>query len=81
MEGAFDVTHRLDTLLGMIGQKWPNNLPKPVDPLDNTILARAQSLLTGAPIGVCPPLTIEQARDVLAWHELTRTVDAARGIA
>ena len=61
--------------------KWPNNLPQPVDPLDNTIMARAQSILTGALIGVCPLLTVEQSRDVIAWHELQRLADVARSVA
>lgn len=39
------------------------------DPLDNTLIARAQSALTGTELGVCPPLEIEQARDVLAWFD------------
>lgn len=37
------------------------------DPSENDEIARAQSLLTGREFGVCPPLTIRQARDVLAW--------------
>jgi hypothetical protein len=47
--------------------KWPSRLAAPVDPLDTFRCARAQSLLTGGEIGVCPPLPIEQARDVLRW--------------
>jgi hypothetical protein len=42
-------------------------LAPPVDPLETTIRARAQSLLSGGLIGQCPPLTLDQARDVLRW--------------
>lgn len=47
--------------------KWPERLAPPVDPLETTLCARAQSLLTGGELGVCPPLPITQARDVLRW--------------
>lgn len=41
----------------------------PVSGADNFNMARAQSLLTGELIGgVCPPLTPQQAADVLRWH-------------
>jgi hypothetical protein len=34
------------------------------------IQIRAQSILTGTDyLRQCPPLTLEEARDVLAWHE------------
>lgn len=48
-------------------RKWPSQLSAPVDPLETTLCARAQSLLTGGELGVCPPLPITQARDVLRW--------------
>jgi hypothetical protein len=41
----------------------------PVSGGDNFNMARAQSLLTGNLLGgVCPPLTPNQAADVLRWH-------------
>ena len=44
-------------------------LAAPVDPLETVARARAQSLMTPTPRGgACPSLTIEQARDVLAWY-------------
>lgn len=49
------------------GKPWPGALAAPVDPLETTLCARAQSLLTGGEMGVCPPLKPHQARDVLAW--------------
>ena len=50
------------------GVKPWERLSAPVDPLDNVHIARAQSILSGPELGVCPPLTAEQARDVLNWH-------------
>lgn len=49
------------------GGKW-QPLSAPVDPQETLLRSRAQSILSGGEIGQCPPLTIEQARDVLAWH-------------
>jgi len=50
--------------------KWPSELPPPIFPEETLIRQRAQSALTGSLIeGVCPPLSIDQARDVLAWYE------------
>jgi hypothetical protein len=44
-------------------------LSEPVDPLDTLARMRAQSILTPTPRGgICPPLTADQARDVLAWY-------------
>ena len=60
---------------------WPL-LPAAIDPYETMAIQRAQSLLTGPtlaigrgvdehgnkePTGSCPPLTIDQARDVLRW--------------
>lgn len=60
---------------------WPCDLGRPVDPIENTIRARAQSILTGSLIGgVCPPLTIEQARTVIAWHQPITYLDTKRGM-
>jgi hypothetical protein len=47
---------------------WPNNLSAPVDPMETHDRMRAQSILSGPIIGQCPPLTLEQARDVLRWY-------------
>lgn len=49
-------------------KRWPANLGAPPDPLENVIRYRAQSILTldGA---AGPLLPIEQARDVVAWHD------------
>ena len=49
------------------GGKW-ESLSAPVDPQETQIRIRAQSILSGPELGVCPTLTIEQARDVLAWY-------------
>lgn len=48
--------------------RWPCDLGRPVNPLDATVQMRAQSILTerGAP---GPLLPIDQARDVVRWHE------------
>lgn len=47
-------------------------LAEPVDPLESTLRYRAQSLLAGMRYrdGSTNPdtLTLDQARDVLAWH-------------
>lgn len=47
--------------------RW-GQLSAPVDPADTLICMRAQSALSGPELGQCPPLTVEQARDVLAWY-------------
>jgi len=58
---------------------WPCDLGRPVDPIENTIRARAQSILTGPLIGgVCPVLSIEQARTVIAWHRPIAYLDMTR---
>lgn len=58
-------------------QLW-GRLSAPVDPAHDLIIMRAQSYLSGsllaserAPGGACPPLTLAQACDVLAWAGLT----------
>ena len=43
-------------------------LSAPVDPADTLLCMRAQSALSGPELGQCPPLTVEQARDVMAWY-------------
>lgn len=36
---------------------------------ESAICVRAQSILTPTPRGgACPPLTLDQAKDVLAWY-------------
>lgn len=45
---------------------WPL-LPAAVDPRETRTIMRAQSILSGPLIGACPPLTAEQAADVLKW--------------
>lgn len=41
---------------------------RPYFPNDNGVIMRAQSLLTGSLIGgQCPPLTKDQALDVIRW--------------
>ena len=43
-------------------------LSAPVNPDETLLCMRAQSALYGPLIGQCPPLEVEQARDVLAWY-------------
>lgn len=52
---------------------WPLFTSAPTRPEETQIRMRAQSLLSGSIIGgQCPPLTLEQAQDVLRWAgELT----------
>ena len=52
-------------------QPWPSELQTPTDPMDNVLRYRAQSILSGSLLGgtACPPLTTEQAADVLRWAE------------
>lgn len=53
------------------GAAW-GMLSAPVDPKETQIRIRAQSYLSGPLIdGVCPTLTLSQARDVLAWAGIT----------
>jgi hypothetical protein len=47
---------------------WGRQAP-PIFPHETADMMRAQSILSGGEIGQCPPLTLDQARDVLAWHE------------
>lgn len=42
-------------------------LSAPINAEDTRLMYLAQSLLTGPEIGVCPPLTLDQAIDVLRW--------------
>lgn len=44
-------------------------LAAPVLPEETQLRMRAQSILSGGEIGQCPPLTLDQARDVLAWYQ------------
>lgn len=46
--------------------RWPSNLGEPINPLDNTIIARAHSLLHGL-VRDASGLTPNQARDVVSW--------------
>lgn len=47
--------------------QW-SNLSQPINALDATTIARAQSILTvDGKVG--PMLPVEQATDVVAWHE------------
>jgi hypothetical protein len=55
-------------------RRW-GALSAPVDPDETMRCMRAQSILTGSliagdlcPSGACPPLTLDQANDVLAWY-------------
>lgn len=53
--------------------KW-EQLSAPIYAADNVAIQRAQSLLTGSLLGgVCPPLTPEQAKDVLNWAQTAPT--------
>lgn len=51
---------------------WPL-LAAAVRPNETQAIMRAQSILSGPLIGACPPLTIEQAHDVLRWAGETLT--------
>ncbi|MFK2876935.1 hypothetical protein [Rhodanobacter hydrolyticus] len=42
-------------------------LSAPVDPEETRQRYLAQSLLSGPEIGQCPPLSLDQALDVLRW--------------
>ena len=44
------------------------HLSAPVDPADTLLCMRAQSILSGAELGQVHDLTLDQARDVVAWH-------------
>lgn len=44
-------------------------LSSPVDPSDTLLCMRAQSALSGPELGQVHDLTIDQARDVLAWFD------------
>lgn len=54
--------------MAQVAARWPSRLADPVFPHDTLIRYRAQSILTepGAP---GPLLPIDQARDVVRWHE------------
>jgi hypothetical protein len=47
---------------------WPS-LAAPVDPAATLLCMRAQSALSGPEFGQVHDLTVEQARDVLAWYD------------
>ncbi len=51
---------------------WPP-LSEPVMPAETDARIRAQSILSGPLIGACPPLSLDQARDVLRWNTLQGT--------
>lgn len=53
-------------------KRAPAARPVRTDVAETALRVRAQSLLSGPPIGQCPPLSIEQARDVLAWYRPAR---------
>lgn len=49
--------------------QWPHNLPPPIYPDETLLCMRAQSALSGPELGQVHDLTVEQARDVLAWYD------------
>ncbi|GLQ96434.1 hypothetical protein [Dyella mobilis] len=49
-------------------KQW-SELAAPVFPDETQMRMRAQSILSGGEIGQCPPLTLDQARDVIAWYQ------------
>jgi hypothetical protein len=52
--------------------RWPHDLGRPFDPLENVIRYRAQSALTGIEMrdgSGAPILPVEYARDVVRWSE------------
>lgn len=53
-------------------KRTPAPRPVRIDVAETALRVRAQSLLSGPPIGQCPPLSIAQARDVLAWYRPKR---------
>lgn len=48
---------------------WPAELAAPVDPAETQLCMRAQSALSGADLGQVHDLTVNQARDVIAWYD------------
>ena len=46
--------------------RW-GHLSAPVDPEETRLRYLAQSVLSGPEVGQCPPLTLDQALDVLRW--------------
>lgn len=50
-----------------VAKTW-GPLAAPVDPLETQTRIRAQSILSGPLLGACPPLTLAQAHDVMAWY-------------
>lgn len=46
---------------------WPR-LSAPIFPADTLLCMRAQSALSGPELGQVHDLTVEQAKDVLAWY-------------
>lgn len=65
--------------MAQVAARWPSRLADPVFPHDTLIRYRAQSILTepGAP---GPLLPIDQARDVVRWHEQSQAMRRPRGI-
>jgi hypothetical protein len=51
-------------------------LSAPINAGDTRLMYLAQSVLTGPDLGVCPPLTLDQALDVLRWAGRLPTEDA-----
>jgi hypothetical protein len=47
--------------------QWPH-LSAPIFPDETLLCMRAQSALSGPELGQVHDLTVEQARDVLAWY-------------
>lgn len=43
-------------------------LSEPIDPAETLLCMRAQSALSGPELGQVHDLTVEQARDVIAWY-------------
>lgn len=67
--------HRVHALpsLGIVdstptANTWPSNLGEPTNPLAMTLAVRAHSILHGS-VRDASGLSLEQARDVIAWHE------------
>lgn len=74
------VVRRLLRMVPMAAKPLPpapgvwGRLSTPVDPGETQTCIRAQSILSGPLIGACPPLSIDQARDVLAWFNPATTL-------
>ena len=58
-------------VLHLVKRPAPDPEPKRsarADWAESGLCVRAQSILSGPLLGQCPPLTLAQARDVLAWY-------------